>query len=103
MRTMKDNDAVVASVPSWQSRGPTPTPPDSETGEHVTAPPPLLRAAQLANRLGVPIGTIYSWASKGLIPCIKMPGVGRLYDEHEVRSWIKRWVVSPHQLQETSK
>ncbi len=56
---------------------------------------PLLTATELAKKLGRPRGTIYAWASRGLIPSIEIPGTGRLYYESQVRAHIARHITMP--------
>lgn len=50
---------------------------------------PLLSAGELARQLKMPIGTIYSLASKGLLPTVTIPGMSRRYLASAVAEWIR--------------
>lgn len=49
----------------------------------------LLTYAELSALLGVPIGTLQSWKSRGLIPHVQPPGLGPRFRESEIRSWLE--------------
>jgi excisionase family DNA binding protein len=50
----------------------------------------VMRAAEVAELLGVPTGTVYTWAREGVIPSRKR-GRHRLF----LRSEIEAWILAP--------
>ena len=60
----------------------------------------MLTVAQVSEMLNIKASTIYSWASLGKIPCIKIHGCIRFCPD-EIHQWIeslKRMQVSKHPI-----
>lgn len=53
------------------------------------SPGELLRYADAARFLNVPIGTLYNWVSDEKIPCLRIGPKSVRFDRQELAAWIK--------------
>jgi excisionase family DNA binding protein len=54
----------------------------------------LLTVKELSARLNIKPSTLYLWAGKGKIPCLKIHGLVR-FQENEIEPWLKRFRKQP--------
>ena len=54
----------------------------------------LMNVKEVSEKIQVKESTLYSWASKGKIPCHKLNGLLR-FDQKEIENWVKKSKVVP--------
>jgi len=57
--------------------------------------PRLLTAREVAERLGVRPGTVYSWISRGVIPHVRLSARLSRIPEDELDKWLAERLVRP--------
>ena len=55
----------------------------------------LLTYRQLSEAIGVKLGTLYSWKSRGLIPFIQGPGRDPRFRLSDIEAWIEASIKEP--------
>ncbi len=85
LRVQSESDAGRYAGASWGGWGCRETPP---VGVSM-----LLTIKDLAERLRIKPGTLYSWAAQGKIPCRKIHGLVR-FDSHEIDCWLSSFSPS---------
>src|SRR5713101_7943930 len=54
----------------------------------------LLTVKELANQLHIKPSTLYAWAGRGRIPCLKLHGLVR-FERDEIEHWVASFRVDP--------
>ncbi len=64
-----------------------------EAMNNVHSVDPLWTVEDVSNYLGVPVGTLYQWRSKGYGPAGRRMGRYVRYRPEDVRSWVDQLTV----------